>query len=75
MTFYFDGVITKIITGNALRKNHVYNNTYLNTSQARITVVFWMTSPLSLLIKLILKILTNENTTGEITLKQWQLKG
>ena len=30
---------------------------------------FWMTSPLSLLIKLILKILTNGNTTGDIPLK------
>ena len=35
---------------------------------------FWMTSPLSLLIKLILKILTYENTTGDIALKQWNLK-
>ena len=70
----FDGIITKIIIRNTLGKNHVCNNTYLNTSQARVTIVFWMTSPLSLLIR-ILKILTNGNTTGDIPLKQWHLKG
>ena len=56
--------------GNTLRKNHVCNNAYLNTSQARATIVFWMTSPLSLLIKLILKILTNGSATGDIPLGQ-----
>ena len=61
--------------GNTLRKNHVCNNAYLNTSQARATIVFWMTSPLSLLIKLILKILTNGSATGDIPLGQWHLKG
>ena len=67
--------ITKIIIGNTLGKNHVCNNTYLNTSQARVTIVFWMTSPLSLLIRLILKILTTGNTTGDIPLKQSHPKG
>ena len=51
MTFVFDGITTKIIIGN-IGKNHVRNNTYLSTSQASVTVVFWMTSPLFLLIKL-----------------------
>ena len=73
MTFVFDGIITKIIRGDNHGKNHVCNNTYLNTSQARVTIIFWMTSPLSLLIKLIQKILTNGNTTGGIPLKQWHL--
>ena len=50
-------------------------NAYLNTSQARVTIVFWMTSPSSLLIKLILNILTNGSTTGDIHLKQLHLKG
>ena len=51
---------------------HLYN-TYFNTSQARVAMVFWMTPPLSLLIKLIPKILTNGNTTDDIPLKQWHL--
>ena len=38
-----------------LRKESCINNTYLSTSQARVTIVFWMTSPLSWLIKLIPK--------------------
>ena len=66
MTSAFDGIITKIIIRNTLGKKHVCNKTYLNTSQVSVTVVFLMTSPLSLLIKLILKILTNENTTDDI---------
>ena len=36
--------------------------------------VFLMTFPLSLLIKLILKILANGNTTDDRHLKQWHLK-
>ena len=72
MTFVFDGTITKIIIGSTLENNHVCN-TYLNTSQVRVAMVFWMTPPLSLLIKLIPKILTNGNTTGDIPLKQWHL--
>ena len=71
----FDGIITKIIIRNTLGKNHVCNNTYLSTSQARVINVFLMTSLLSLLIKLILKILTNGNNTGDIPLKQRHLKG
>ena len=67
MTFAFDGIVTKITIRKTLGKKHVCNKTYLSTSQVRVTVVvFWMTSPLSLLIKLILKILTNENTTDDI---------
>ena len=58
----------KYLRKESCMKQHF--NTYLNTSQARVTIVFWMTSPLSLLIKLILKILTNGNTTGDIPLKQ-----
>ena len=80
MTFVFDGTITKIIIGSTLEKNHVCN-TYLNTYttliwtllQVKVAMVFWMTPPLSLLIKLIPKILTNGNTTGDIPLKQWHL--
>ena len=52
-----------------LKKEACMQNTYLNTFQVRITVVFLMTSPLSLLIKLILEILINGNTTGNIPLK------
>ena len=58
-----------------LRKESCMQQNLFETSQARVTVVFWMTFPLSLMIKLILKILTNGNTTGDIPLKQWHLKG
>ena len=54
-------------------QQHLFD--YLNTSQARVTLVFWMTPPLTLFIKRILKILTTGNTTGEIHFKQWHLKG
>ena len=60
----FDGIVTKIIIGNTLGKKHACNNTFLDTSQVRITVVFLMAFPLYLLVKLVLKILTNANTTG-----------
>ena len=60
----FDGIVTKIIIGNTLGKKHACNNTFLGTSQVRITVVFLMAFPLYLLIKLVLKILANANTTG-----------
>ena len=59
---------------NTLGKKHPCSNTYLNISQMRVTVVFLMTFPLPLLIKLILKILTNENTSGDIPLKKWYFK-
>ena len=36
----------------------------------RVTVIFLMMFQLSLLVKLILKILTNVSTTGDIPLKQ-----
>ena len=70
MIFVLNGIITKIIIGKILGKSQVWNNTYLNTYQARVTIVFWMVSPLSILIKLIIKILTNGITTGDILLKQ-----
>ena len=54
-------------------QQHLFD--YLNTSEARVTLVFWMTPPLTLFIKRILKILTTGNTTGEIHFKQWHLKG
>ena len=75
MTFSSDRIVKKIIIGNILRKKHACNNTYFNTFQARVTMVVLMTSPLSSMIKLTLKILTNVNTTGDIPLKQRYLKG
>ena len=66
MTFVFDGIMTKIIMANTLGKKHAYTNNYCNTSKVRVTVVFLMTSPLPLLIKLILQILTNGNSAGDI---------
>ena len=74
MTFSSDRIVKKIIIGNILQKKHACNNTYFNTFQARGTMVVLMTSPLSSMIKLTLKILTNVNTTGDIPLKQWHLK-
>ena len=74
MTFSSDRIVKKIIIGNILRKKHACNNTYFNTFQARVTMIVMMTSPLSSMIKLTLKILTNVNTTGDIPLKQWHLK-
>ena len=53
----------KYLTKEACMQQHLLQ-------QHATTVVFFMTFPLSLLIKLILKILTNENTTADIPLKQ-----
>ena len=66
VTFVFNGIMTKIVIANTLGKKHAYTNTYCNTSKVRVTVVFLMTSPLPLLIKLILQILTNGNSAGDI---------
>ena len=40
MTFIFDGIITKTVIGNNLGKKNVCNNTYLNTSQEKATIIF-----------------------------------
>ena len=74
MTFIFNGIITKIIIGNTSGKKYACNKTYLNTSQVIATGVFFMIPPLSMLVKLIPNILTNENTTGNIPPKQWYVK-
>ena len=44
-----------------LRKESCMQQHLFDTSQTKVTIVFWMTSPLSLLIKLILKILKREH--------------
>ena len=75
MTFSSDRIVKKIIIGNILQKKHACNNTYFNTFQARGTMVVLMTSPLSSMIKLTLKILTNVNTTGDIPLKKMASQG
>ena len=58
MNFVFNGIITRTVIRNALEQKHACNNTYLNTSEMRVTMVFLRTFQLSLLIKRILKILT-----------------
>ena len=39
MNFVFNGISTKIIIRNTLRKKHACNNTYLRASEVRVTVV------------------------------------
>ena len=78
--------VGKTVDGLRLRWNNYKDNNrkYLRKeacmqqdlfkTYVRVAVVFFMTSPLSFLIKLILKILTNENTTGN-TLKAMAPQG
>ena len=51
MNFVFNGIITRTVIRNALEQKHACNNTYLNTSQMRVTMVFLRTFQLSLLKK------------------------
>ena len=64
----------KVNNRKYLRKKARMQQHLFEHFSSEVTVVFWMTSPLSLLIKLILKILTNGYNTGNIPLKQWHLK-